>query len=95
MPQPERIQSFSPWMLARLQLSGEKDLMARMDAIIREEIYECRRCYGIYEQTGLVPCKCSICGAERSTEWMERIESQSRLAEDPTQLAPLQRGIRG
>ena len=74
----------APWMITRLQRPGEEALMQRLDLEIRMALRTCSRCSHIYEQTGLIPVLCDVCGAERDPLWMTTLES---LLDEPQQLA--------
>ena len=55
--------------------------MQRLDHEIRMALRKCKRCSSIYEQTGLVPVLCDVCGAERDPLWITTLES---LLDEPT-----------
>lgn len=86
-----------PWMLARMDTPNDEAHLRRLNTVIREVLFmECQDCFEIYEETGMVRVKCAICKAERSFEWIHKVESKARYNyTDPAQQAPLQRGLRG
>jgi len=65
-------------MFVRLMRPGENELMLSLDAHIQRALAACQRCAGIYQQTGLVPVSCHVCGAERDALWLACIEEQAR-----------------
>ena len=69
-----------PWMLTRLQRPSEEGRMQRLDIQIRIALRQCVRCSSVYEQTGLIPVLCDVCGAERDVMWITTLES---LLEEP------------
>lgn len=68
----------NPWMFTRLMRTGEDEHMLAIDAQVRLALAHCPRCSGIYEQTGLIPVSCHICGAERDQMWLACIEDAAR-----------------
>ncbi len=70
-----------PWMFVRLIRPGEHDHLLAIDACLRKELSSCERCAGIFQQTGLVPVSCHVCGAVRDGMWLACIEQRAR--EDP------------
>ncbi len=64
-----------PWFFTRLKRDGESDeFLSAIDAHLRNELSECPRCSGIYQQTGLVAAECDVCGVIRGWEWLQQIE---------------------
>jgi hypothetical protein len=61
-------------MLTRLKRPGEDELMAELDQLVRQALSICQRCSGIYEQTGLVPVECDVCGQYRGMTWTGMVE---------------------
>ncbi len=68
----------NPWMYVRLMRPGEERVMFSIDAHLRQALATCDRCTGIYQQTGLIPVSCHICGATRDELWLACIEDQAR-----------------